>query len=125
MNTTDSVCTLVPYFQVADGRLDQFKALCERFVERTAGESGCLFYGFSFNGDIAHCREGYDSAEAVLAHLQNVAELLDQALNMADIIRLEVHGPSDAIEKLRAPLAALSPDFFVLEYGFRRELAQA
>jgi hypothetical protein len=31
-----------------------------------------------------------------------------------------VHGPAQEIEQLRKPLADLSPQFFTLEYGFRR-----
>jgi hypothetical protein len=29
MASTDNCCTLVPYFMVADGKLAEFKALCE------------------------------------------------------------------------------------------------
>ena len=79
-----------------------------------------MHYAFSFNGTTAHCREGYANAEAVLAHLQNVGELLGQALQIAKIVRLEVHAPAAEIEKLRAPMASLNPQFFALEPGIRR-----
>ena len=120
MATTDSCCTLVPYFKVHDGKLDEFKALCEQFTARTDQESGVLYYGFSFDGDQVHCREGYRDAAGVLAHLENVGELLQQALQIADITRLEVHGPDAELAQLRGPLADFSPQFFTLEYGFRR-----
>ena len=38
MSTTDNCCTLVPYFNVPDEHLDQFKGLCEQFVEKTGQE---------------------------------------------------------------------------------------
>lgn len=120
MAATDSCVTLVPYFQVHEGKLADFKALCERFVARTQNEEEVLFYGFTFDDDVVHCREGYTSAEGVLAHLDNVGELLQEALQIADLTRLEAHGPADQIDALRAPLAELDPQFFVLEYGFRR-----
>jgi quinol monooxygenase YgiN len=120
MVVTDTCCTLVPYFQVQDDQLAAFQALGSRFVETTRSESGCVHYAFSFNGPIAHCREGYVNAEAVLAHLSNVGALLDEALTIAKIIRLEVHGPAAELEKLKEPLAALKPEFFVLAPGFRR-----
>jgi len=120
MATTDSCCTLVPYFKVHDGKLADFKALCPQFVEKTQSEAGCLFYGFSFDGDQAHCREGYANAAGVLAHLENVGALLEEALKIADITRLEVHGPEEELAQLREPLAGLNPQFFTLEYGFRR-----
>jgi quinol monooxygenase YgiN len=113
----DTVCTLVPYFKVREGQLAAFKAGVAGFVERTRRESGCVHYAFSFDGDIAHCREGYDDAAAVLAHLDNVGDLLKQALLIADLVRLEVHGPAAEIDKLRAPMAGLKPQFFLLEPG--------
>jgi len=39
---------------------------------------------------------------------------------MAELARLEIHGPEEELAKLRGPLAHLKPQFFVLEYGFRR-----
>jgi len=120
MATEDTCCTIVPYFKVHDGQLTTFKSLCERFVEKSSNEPKCLFYGFSFHADQAHCREGYDGAEAVLAHLENVGGLLEEALTIADIVRLEVHGPDQEISKLREPLSGLDPQYFSLEYGFRR-----
>lgn len=120
MFTTDTCCTLVPYFEVQEGQLEAFQALGSRFVERTRAEEGCIHYAFSFSGSTAHCREGYRDAEAVLAHLENVGDLLAEALQIANLIRLEVHGPAAEVEKLKGPLASLNPQFFVLEPGIRR-----
>ena len=120
MATQDTCCTLVPYFKVHDGQLEKFKGLCEEFVKQTDNESKVLYYGFSFDGDQAHCREGYKDAEGILTHLDNVGALLEEALKIADITRLEVHGPEEELAKLREPMAELNPQFFVLEYGFRR-----
>jgi hypothetical protein len=120
MFKTDTCCTLVPYFEVQEGQLAAFKALGPRFVERTRTETGCLHYAFSFSDATAHCREGYTNAESVLAHLQNVGDLLGEALKISKIIRLEVHAPVSEIEKLKVPMADLNPQFFALEPGIRR-----
>ncbi len=120
MATQDKCCTIVPYFEVQSGKLEDFKALCERFVEKTNEEPKCLYYGFSFDGNQVHCREGYEDAEGVLSHLENVGSLLEEALKISDLIRLEIHGPEEELAKLREPLAELKPQFFTLEYGFRR-----
>lgn len=87
---------------------------------RRAGENKekCLYYGFSFFGSSAHCREGYADAEGALAHLGNVSDLLD--FKLASLSRLEIHGPEGELARLRGPLAHLNPQFFTLEYGFRR-----
>jgi quinol monooxygenase YgiN len=120
MALTDPCCTLVPYFKIHDGKLDEFRRLGEQFVEKTKTEPKCMHYGFSFNGMQAHCREGYADAEGVLAHLDNVGALLEQVLKIADIIRLEVHAPAAEIEKLREPLSSLKPELYTMEIGFRR-----
>lgn len=120
MSTQDKCCTIVPYFKVASDKLEAFKKNCEAMVTQTSGEAKCLYYGFSFDGDQVFCREGYADAEGLLAHLDNVGPLLEEALQIAEITRLEIHGPADELEKLREPLAKLQPQYFSLEYGFRR-----
>lgn len=120
MQVTDTCCTLVPYFQVNEGQLEAFKALGPQFVAKSRTEPGCVHYAFSFNGSVAHCREGYDNAAAVLAHLDNVGALLGEALKLSTLTKLEVHGPSAEIDQLREPMAGLAPQFFALEEGFRR-----
>ena len=120
MAAQDKCCSIAPYFRVHDGKLGDFKKLCEQFVEKTDTEARCLYYGFSFDGDQAHCREGYADASGLLTHLENVGALLQEALTIADIERLEVHGPEEELAALREPLSGLNPQFFTLEFGFRR-----
>ena len=120
MATQDTCVTIVPYFKVGEGQLDAFKALCEQFVEKALTEPKALYYGFSFAGDQVHCREGYADADGLLTHLDNVGALLQQALQIAELTRLEIHGTEDQLVQLRGPLADLNPEYFTLEYGFRR-----
>jgi quinol monooxygenase YgiN len=120
MTSPDVCCTLAPYFKVHEGQLTAFKDGCKEFVEQTRTEPKCQFYGFSFDGNEAHCREGYEDAESLLYHLENVGALLEEALKISDLTRLEVHGPESQLALLREPLAALNPQFFTLEIGFRR-----
>jgi quinol monooxygenase YgiN len=122
MATNDKCCTIVPYFKVHSGKIQEFRALCEQFVGKTKDEAGCPYYGFSFDGDQVHCREGYRDADAAIAHLKNVDSLLPQALNLADVLRLEIHGPEAELSKLRAKFDEMNmkPQCFTLEYGFRR-----
>jgi hypothetical protein len=67
--------SLHPYFKVHPGKADAVKAMLPRFVGKTAKERKNLFYGFSIHGDEIFCREGYEGAEGVLAHLDNVGAL--------------------------------------------------
>ena len=107
--------SLHPYFKVHPGKLEAVKAGFPRFVEKTATEKDCLFYGFTVSGDEVLCREAYESAEGVLAHLENIGGLLAEMLTMADLTRVEVHGPAAELEKLKKPLAHLNPIWFRIE----------
>ena len=120
MATQDTCVTIVPYFKIHSGKEPAMRDLCERFVARAGTEPKCLYYGFSSDGDLMHCREGYQDGEGALAHLANVDALLREALTLADLTRLEIHGVESELAALRAPLASFNPQYFVLEYGFRR-----
>ncbi len=120
VTTNDTSVTIAPYFEVQDGQLERFKALCEKFVEQTSTEEKCLYYGFSFHENEVFCREAYVDGEGLLRHLENVDALLKEALTISAIIRLEIHGAEPELAKLRQPLSALDPKYYVLEYGFRK-----
>lgn len=117
---TDTLCTIHPYFRVHDGKLVEFKTICQRLSDITSSEPGCVFYSFTFMGSDAHCREGYIDANAILVHLENVQDLLGDMLAISDRLRLEIHGPCEELEKLSAPLAQLKPGFYSMEVGFRK-----
>jgi quinol monooxygenase YgiN len=118
--TKDRVVSIHPYFRVSDGKMDELKAICKQLVTITAQEPKCLYYGFSFNGDDVHCREAYEDAEALLAHLANVGALLDEVFKVCQMTRLEVHGVAEELAKLTEPLSTFAPTYFTLEYGIRR-----
>ena len=114
MNRLSGFVSLHPYFKVPPDKLDALKNILPEFHAKTRDETGNLFYEFTINRDEVFCREGYVNAEALLAHLKNVGEMLQAAQKLAKLIRLEVHGPATELEKLRAPLAHLDPVWFVL-----------
>ncbi len=120
MATQDNCVSIHPYFEVPEEKLDEARDYLERFVALTRSESACLYYGFSLDGNQIHCREGYVGGEGLLAHLENVGPLLEEFLEkVATVTRLEIHGPADEVEKVREPLAAFGPQYFILEYGIR------
>ena len=67
-----------------------------------------------------HCRVGYRGAAGALAHLQNVGDQLQAFLQICELTKLEVHGPSEEPEQLRQALAGFPVEFFELRMGFRR-----
>lgn len=108
----DNLVTIHPYFRVKPGKLEQFKALLPAFLKKTAGEKLNHFYEFTINGDEVFCREAYSGADGLLQHIDNVKPELDQAMQLAEITRLEIHGPAAELEKLRGPLGGLKPAWF-------------
>jgi quinol monooxygenase YgiN len=109
-----------PYFKVHPGKLDAARALLPRFVATTTTESACLYYEFTISDDVVFCREAYRGADGALAHLGNVDALLKEMLSLSDLVRLEIHGPAEEIEKLKAPLAAFNPTWFIFAAGLER-----
>jgi quinol monooxygenase YgiN len=114
MNQLSRFTSLHPYFKVPPDKMPFLKAILPEFAAKTRDETGNLFYEFTISGDEVFCREGYINAEALLAHLENVGAMLAQALTMADLIRIEVHGPAAELSKLREQLAHLKPAWFEL-----------
>lgn len=117
-NTTVSIH---PYFTVPKENLAAFKALTERFIERAKSEKGCLYYDFSLCGNTYFCREGYANGEAALAHISNVGDLVEEALNISELTRAEIHGIPSEIEMLKEPLANSPFQFFAIESGISNE----
>ncbi|MEO6035876.1 MAG: hypothetical protein ABIQ35_11520 [Verrucomicrobiota bacterium] len=117
MKNPSVAVSLHPYFKAKPGKLGEIKAALPVFVSRTATEDSNLYYDFTINGDQIFCREAYRDADGLLIHLSNVKAQLEALLQLADLTRLEVHGPAAELEKLKDPLAPLNPAWFVQETG--------
>mmetsp|Transcript_15913 Transcript_15913/g.23970 ORF Transcript_15913/g.23970 Transcript_15913/m.23970 type:complete len:127 (-) Transcript_15913:218-598(-) len=102
-----------PYFNVQDGKLDDFKAIWDEAIPRINEEGGVCYYCFTYNGNMATCREAYDNADGLLAHINNTKEYMDRAKHISDIVRLEVMGPVAELDKLKEPLKDLPVEWFV------------
>ena len=70
-------------------------------------------------GNTVFCREGYASAEGVLAHLDEVKEELDAACGLVGPtgLSLSVMGPKAELDALRPALSPLGCKFFVMDAG--------
>jgi hypothetical protein len=122
MATTDTSVSPGPYFKVHDGKMAEFKALCVQMVDKTAEEPGALYCGFCFDGDQAFSREAYANADAWVAHLGNIGDIFGEMLKVADLSRLEVHGPEAELVTVRKTLGdmGLQASVYALECGFRK-----
>ncbi|CAE7816251.1 unnamed protein product [Symbiodinium sp. CCMP2456] len=116
----DTHVTIVPYFTVPEGKMDEFKAGFPKFYEGTrAGTSECIYYGFCVHENKVFCREGYKSAAGVLAHLGDVKEALDAAVGIVGPsgLDLSVMGPAAELEKLKEAMGPLGAKFWELDTG--------
>jgi hypothetical protein len=114
---TSNMVSIHPYFKAKPGKIPEIKAALPAFIAKTATEKDNLFYGFTMNGDELFCREAYRGAEGALAHLDNIGGLLGELMKLADLTRLEIHGPAAELERLKSPLANLKPAWFTRECG--------
>jgi quinol monooxygenase YgiN len=117
MRNHPNAVSINPYFAIKPGQLETVKAKLPQFVERTASEPKCLFYGFTMHGEALFCQEAYEGAEGVLAHLDNVGALLGELLELAELTRLEIHGPAEELRKLEGPLASMGPTYYTWQCG--------
>lgn len=105
----ETLCVLV-YWKTHD--FAKFLAGVVDFQALTQREEKVKYYGFAVSGERAICREGYDCAQGFLEHLQNCDGPLKAAMQAASIERVEVHGPTAEVEKLREPLNAFPTTFY-------------
>jgi quinol monooxygenase YgiN len=120
MASPTNVVTIHPYFKVDPGQMVAFKALLRAFCAKTAEEPLCLWYDFTISGDVIFCREAYIGAEGALNHIKNVGSLLDEAMKISQLLRLELHGPAAELDQMRPHLEGLNPLWFALECGMKK-----
>jgi quinol monooxygenase YgiN len=120
MSLPANLVSIHPYFKVHPGKMEEFKAALKVFVDKVASEKKNFYYDFTVNGDTVFCREAYAGAEGFLEHFDNVGAMLPGLLTMADVVRVEVHGPAAELDKLKGPMAALKPEWFTFMFGVKR-----
>lgn len=94
--------------------------IMKEFIEATRGEEGCLYYGWTLEGDATLvCREAYVDAAATLAHLDNVGALVGKITESACALdAIEFHGPAAELEKLKPTTDAFGAVYFEPAGGF-------
>lgn len=116
----ETTVSIHPYFKPHEGKFDEFVSHLQTFVDKTASEEAVLFYDFTICDDVIFCREAYVGAAGALTHLENVGAMLEQALEISDLLRLEVHGPAAELDQMREPLKDLPVEWFILKTGLTK-----
>lgn len=117
MADQSNVVSIHPYFKIREGKLEEVKALLPEFVAKVESEQACLYYNFTMHADELFCREAYVGAAGALAHVENVGPELDKLFALAEISRIEIHGPAEELEKLKEPFAELHPSWWEYQVG--------
>uniref|UniRef100_A0A7S2TU70 ABM domain-containing protein n=1 Tax=Lotharella oceanica TaxID=641309 RepID=A0A7S2TU70_9EUKA len=117
----DTAVSIHPYFKVPADKWDQFVAAFEKYYEAVKNEPNNHHYAFSFNKDegIVFNREQYDSAEGLLAHIENTAPVNEVTAGLFDSVDLEIHGPASELEKLKDFAEESGSKLFVLDENAR------
>ena len=92
----------------------EFQAWLPEFVAGARTEPGCLYFDFTANGDVVHCREAYDGGAAALDHIVGVRPLLEKIAPISDVLRFEIHGAEEELAHMRPALAGRPIDWYVL-----------
>jgi quinol monooxygenase YgiN len=96
---------------IESGKSEDFKKLAQQFIDRVnKNEPDALKYEWHLNNDETVCSvmECYASSDAVLAHLEDIGDLMPSLMDIAKFTRVEVYGnPSQAVTDAVAPLGAI------------------
>ena len=106
---------------IKPGGLDPFKELVNKITNMVRdNEPDIKGYQWYFNDDETKCyiAEWHTNSESLLAHLQNVGEVLPELLGHCDITRFEVFGNPNA-QPLEA-VSGLGAEVFGYFIGFTR-----
>ena len=117
MSLDTKMVSIHPHFTVKDGKMDQCIALLEEILVLTKSNvPHCLFFNITTCGsDKAYVREAYEDGAAALFHLKNMGHMIPKLFEVADI-NVQVHGPAEEIEPLKAVLE--DADFYEAISGF-------
>eukprot|EP00927_Polykrikos_kofoidii_P046164 TRINITY_DN40363_c0_g1_i1.p1 TRINITY_DN40363_c0_g1~~TRINITY_DN40363_c0_g1_i1.p1 ORF type:complete len:447 (-),score=63.90 TRINITY_DN40363_c0_g1_i1:629-1861(-) len=118
----DTHLSIVSYFTVPKGSMDEIKAVFPGFNRATrAGTRATLYFSFGIAGDEIICREGHKDAETCLQHQHDIKEQVDKINSVVGKghRRFEVTGLRSDLDKLKLDIgmSALETTFWELDDG--------
>ena len=117
--STADFYTIQPTFTIKD--LAKAEPFMKKCVDLTKTESGCMYYGWTIQGDKLFCREAYGEATGVLAHIDNVGATFGAFLESgaATLDKIELHGPKEELEKCKTVFDAFGTAYWEIDSGFQ------
>jgi len=103
-------------FNVPVDKMNDFLDVTKELADATAGGTKeCIYYGFARDGNTITVREGYASADGVLAHANDTNSILPKffaALGDSADFKMRIVGSKEELQKLRGPLASIPVEYF-------------
>lgn len=100
--------------------LSRLIELSNQSVEAAANAPACESYGYSIKGTTICFLEAWENPTALLAHLEKIKpHIIEEMLKISDVVQVDIHGPEEALEKIRKAVEPFGPTFYHFKYGFR------
>jgi len=103
MKIKKDFCTLVPYFTVISGHMEEALSIADKLCKISIKEEGCLFYNYTVHKNIIHFREAFVDATAAFAHIENIRETVANLAEISTRSRAEIHGPRRELDLIEDP----------------------
>jgi len=107
--------TVVALLKIHPGKLDEFKNKVPELIKAVKqNEPGAIMYDWFLNEDAMECTvlETYADTKAVMAHVGNVGELLQQLFEISDLSMQVFGNPDPELSKMIQDMGARHYPFF-------------
>lgn len=120
MSTFDNAITIHPYFKIKEGQMEACKSFLTQFCEKVASEGGASTTTSLSRRMCCSAERPIETPPRCSRIWKTAVRLLGEFGKITEVMRVEVHGPAAELEKLKAGLAGLNPEYFVCECGIGR-----
>ena len=118
--STADFFTIQPTFTIKD--LKKAEPFMKKCVDLTKSEAGCMYYGWTIQGDKLFCREAYVDAAAVQAHLDNIVPAVGEMLDSgcASLDEINFMGPKAGWSTFKETADSLGGVYWDVDSSFSK-----
>ena len=114
----ESLCTIHPTFTIL--KKEECMEMMKKCVEATKVEKGCLYYGWTINGDKLKCREAYIDGDAVAVHLAAAGPIIGPCLEagVLKMDKIDMDCGAEELKKFKKGGDGFGAKYFMVDSGF-------